>query len=389
MGKTTLARQLYPGIRYLSLDAAEDREAVRATRSHAWGSNIGEAVLDEAQKEPDLFEKVKLAFDEGAIGFSVLLGSAQIALLRHISESLAGRALVFEMWPLLLAELAARPGGPPVPGLLAHLCESPTRQLREILAGEPEILLAHDEEPRLAALDHLATWGGMPALLRLEPERRHDWLRSYAQTYLERDLGDLARLSDLQPFRTFQRLSALRAAQRLSFAELGRDAGVSAKTARQYLEYLRISYQAFLLQPYFENLTSAAVKTPKLYWTDLGLLRHLIGHQGPLTGPLFENLVVAEVVKAIRTSGAQATAWFYATRSGLEVDLLLQTGDRFVGIEIKARESAAPSDARALRALSRAVGDRWRGGIVLHRGRSLAPLDPEHDVWAVPAHRLL
>lgn len=389
VGKTTLAREHYRDLRYVSMDAPEDRELVRNMRTQAWGREIGAAVLDEAQKEPALFDKVKHAFDAGTIAFTVLLGSAQLSLMRQISESLAGRTLVFEMWPLLLSELAAGDGEALRPGLAERLWTDPAQSIGAVLAPEPSRLTSADDEPRLAALDHLATWGGMPALLRLAPERRTDWLRSYAQTYLERDLADLARLTDLQPFRTFQRLAALRAAQLLSFAELGRDAGVSAKVAKSFLEYLRISYQAFLLQPYFENLTSSAIKTPKLYWTDLGLLRHLAGHQGPLSGALFENLVVAEVVKTIKTTGAAAMPWFYATRSGLEIDLLVQTGARFVGIEIKSRAEVASADTRGLRAVAQALGERWRGGIVVHTGRALTQIDAELDLWAVPAHRLL
>lgn len=389
VGKTTLARQHYRDLRYVSMDAAEDRELVRGMRTQAWGREIGPAVIDEAQKEPALFDKVKHAFDAGAIAFSVLLGSAQLSLMRQISETLAGRTLVFEMWPLLLSELVGAHDEAPTHGIAERLWADSDTRVNDVLASEPSRLASSDEEPRLAALDHLATWGGMPALLRLAPERRTDWLRSYAQTYLERDLADLARLTDLQPFRTFQRLAALRAAQLLSFAELGRDAGISAKVAKSYVEYLRISYQAFLLQPYFENLTSSAIKTPKLYWTDVGLLRHLAGQHGPLTGALFENLVVAEIVKAIRTTGAPATPWFYATRSGLEVDLLVQTGEKFVGIEIKSRAEVASADARGLRAVATALGPRWRGGIVVHRGRALTHLDAALDLWAVPAHRLL
>lgn len=389
VGKTTLARQHYPSLRYLSMDVAEDREMVRAARATAWARDVGVAVVDEAQKEPALFEAVKHAFDGGGITFSVLLGSAQISLLRQIAETLAGRALIFELWPLLLGELAAPAGSGTAPGLIEQLWRDPSRGIGSVLSEQPTMLPAADDEPRLAALEHLSVWGGMPALLRLGPDRRQDWLRSYAQTYLERDLADLARISDLQPFRTFQRLAALRAAGLLSFAELGRDAGITARVAKNYVEYLRISYQAFLLQPYFENLTSSAIKTPKLYWTDVGLLRHLSGHQGPLTGAMFENLVVAEVVKTVRTTGVSATPWFYGTRSGMEVDLLLQTGARLFGLEVKHRAEVAQSDLRAMRAVGRALGARWRGGVVVYTGRAVQSLDQELDLWAVPAHRLL
>lgn len=108
-----------------------------------------------------------------------------------------------------------------------------------------------------------------------------------------------------------------------------------------------------------------------------------------LSGALFENLVVAEIVKTIKTTGAAATPWFYATRSGLEIDLLVQTGARFVGLEIKSRAEVASADTRGLRAVAQALGERWRGGIVVHSGRALTLLDPELDLWAGPAHRLL
>lgn len=386
-GKTTLAQALYPSLRYLSLDAPETREFLRNVRTHAWSRDVGHAVLDEAHKEPIVFEKLKHAFDAREVSFSVLLGSAQILLLRKVSETLAGRVLLYELLPLLLCELAG-PEGRTEPPLLARLIH-PESNADEVIASAPMALPPGEEESSRRALDHLAHWGGMPSLLHLSEERRRDWLSSYVRTYLERDLADLARLSDLQPFHAFQRLTALRAAQLLSYSELARDAKVSAGTARNYLEYLRISYQAFLLEPYHANLTSRVVKSPKVYWTDVGLLRALSGHSGPLTGPLFENLVISEVVKWIRTTGSSARASFYRTRSGMEVDLLLETPSGLMGLEIKNREIVDGSDAGSLRSLAAAAGARWLCGAVVHRGATIDALDPKHRIWSIPAHRLL
>ncbi len=263
-GKTTLARRLYQGLRYINLDSIEDSEAVRAVHTAGWANAVGPAVLDEAQKEPTVFEKVKWAFDEGEIGFTALLGSSQILLLEKVRETLAGRSFLYELWPLMASELRHDAIGtvdtPDKP--LLHRLITGTQEWNNILLAEPQLLLGADESARLQALKQLAQWGGMPGLLSLGDADRKTWLRSYQQTYLERDLGDLARLRDLHPFRTLQRLCMLRSGQLLSYSELARDAALAVSTTRRYLEYLRISYQAFLLPPYKRNLTSSTVKMP-------------------------------------------------------------------------------------------------------------------------------
>jgi hypothetical protein len=260
------------------------------------------------------------------------------------------------------------------------------RQFADALAAEPPRLLGSEATQRIEALEHLARWGGMPELLSLDDEDRREWLRSYQQTWLERDLADLTRLSDLLPFRTLQRLAMLRSGQLLNYAELGRDAAVSAATARRYLEYLRLSYQVVLLQPFARNLTSTTVKSPKLYWMDLGLLRQGTGQWGEVTGSMFETLVIAEARKWIDTMGRDTPLSFYRTRSGREVDLLVTTRDGVIGIEVKNRPHVGSHDCSGLRALASALGDEWVGGLVVHRGEDLGELEP--TIWAVPAHRL-
>ena len=228
----------------------------------------------------------------------------------------------------------------------------------------------------------------MPKLLQIPEENRDQWLRDYEYAYLERDLADLARLNDLQPFRTFQKLSALRSANLLNYSELARDSGISVDTAKRYLEYLRLSYQTYLLQPYYQNLTSSLVKTPKLYWIDLGIWRVLTGQITGTTGQTTETFVISEIIKWIKMFRPEIEPYFYRTQSGFEVDLLLQRGQDILGCEVKSSKSIAPKDYKALRQLGEKLKDRWLGGILIYNGNEIKKLC-EPNVWAIPIRRLL
>jgi uncharacterized protein len=385
-GKTTLARATYPDLSYVNLDAIEQREAIRAVRTSEWASSVGPAVLDEAQKEPLVFDKVKFAFDAGQVDQTVLLGSSQILMLQRVRETLAGRAFVFELWPLMACEIAGAAGGTPAPPLLDRLLTE-SGDADTLLSGTPRVLVGELWDDAVSAVGHLQAWGGMPALLPLGDNERRKWLQSYETAYLERDLGDVARLPDLMPFRQFQRLCALRTGQLLNYSDLARDAGLAVSTARRYVDYLRLSYQALLLPPYATNLTSAVVKAPKVYWGDIGLWRQLTRFHGPMTGAAFETFIVTEIYKWVRTAEREAELAFYRTRSGLEVDLLVVTREGVWGIEVKSARRLDTADWRSLRDVGQALGERWRGGLVVYGGTNLERLGP--NVWAVPAARLL
>lgn len=378
-GKTTLAKDFYPDLNYVNLDSPEIRDSVRHIHSAVWGREVGAAVIDEAQKEPQVFEKIKYAFDEGAVSFSVLLGSSQILLLKKVRESLAGRVAIFELWPLMMSEMIGSQ-----PPLFDRVLAG--KNIAAALADAASVLLGGEEARRKEAESYLLSWGGMPALLPLSGEDRWRWLKDYEYTYLERDLGDLARLDDLEPFRKFQKLSALRSAGLLKYSELARDAGVSVDTAKRYLEYLRLSYQVVLLQPFYRNLTSSVVKTPKSYWLDIGLLRQLTGYRGQMTGEIYETFVVGECAKWIKTCGRRADIYFYRTRSGLELDLLVQLENGIFGVEIKGRRQVVSSDLRPLREVARGLGGEWLGGLVVYQGNEIRLLSD--DIWAVPSWRL-
>lgn len=383
-GKTTLAKLKYKELPYINLDAIENRQKISATPTASWAKEIGKAILDEAQKEPTLFDKVKYAFDENSLQFSVLLGSSQILLLKKIRESLAGRIAIYELFPFTLSEIFTENKQKISPPLIASLFSGQT--LDTVLEALPKMLFATEEASRISAQNYLLQWGGMPALLNLPESEREKWLKDYELTYLERDLADLARINDLQPFRTLQKLAALRAANLLQYSELARDAGISVDTARRYLEYLKLSYQVFLLQPYYKNLTSSMIKTPKIYWTDIGILKNLAGNN-EITGAIYENMVVSEILKWIKTTQKNINMYFYRTRSGMEIDLLLELSNGVIGIEIKSRNTYAKKDCTALREVALQLGDKWLGGIIIYNGNSIAKIiDP--NIWAIPSWRI-
>lgn len=387
-GKTTLAKLKYPDLNYVNLDAPENRELLRGISTPSWAATVRNAVIDEAQKEPSIFEKVKYAFDMGAITFTVLLGSSQILLLKKIRESLAGRVALFELWPLLMSEIQTPAGRDDRPAPLFDRLIA-DRSPDEVLKDVAPALLGESEDETARAEDHLLRWGGMPALLAIEDqEERWKWLKDYEYTYLERDLADLARLDDLSPFTKFQRLSALRSGQLINYSELAGDASISVDTARRYLEYLRLSYQVILLQPFFRNLTSSVVKTPKLYWLDVGIMRRLSGRREESGGEIYETMVVSEVVKWIRTAQRNVDVYFYRTRSGLEMDVLLGLeGGRFLGMEIKGRRTIVPKDFTAMKRVAESLGQAWAGGLVVYRGDEIRRI-AEPSIWAVPSRRL-
>jgi predicted AAA+ superfamily ATPase len=385
-GKTTLAKLAYPNIKYFNLDSPENREVVRAVLSSNWGRDIGNAVIDEVQKEPVVFEKIKYAYDERDISFTVMLGSSQILLLKKIRESLSGRVSIHELWPLLMKEVYDNSQNENLPfPLIDKLLDKDN--FESIFSDIPGFLVDKEDSFCRDVENYFLQWGGMPALLPLSEKERWQWLKDYEYTYLERDLADLARIDDLEPFRKFQKLSALRSGMLLNYSEIARDASVSVDTARRYLEYLRLSYQVILLQPYYKNITSSVIKTPKIYWLDVGLLRQLTGFKGEITGNIYETMVVAELIKWIKTAQRDADVYFYRTRSGLELDILLGTQSGIVGIEIKSRETIVSSDCSALKEVAKGLEQEWRGGLIVYRGNEIKKVS-EPNIWAVPSRRL-
>ena len=388
VGKTTLARDLYgEDLLYLNLDSPGERRRLAGVPAEGWAKTVGPAILDEVQKTPEVFEKIKWAYDGGDLDFSVLLGSSRILLLDQIRESLAGRVFLFELWPLTVAELAAWYGGELCRRpLVAQLVEQPREALKRLseLAGSKVGPAVGEAQ---SAVRHLLEWGGLPALLEYRDGERWEWLEAYQATYLERDLSDLARLRDLEPFITCHRLAALRAGCLLSYSELARDAGLPVTTIRRYLRYLELSYQTLRLPAWAGNRAVRLIKAPKLVWFDLGVQRVLSGQLRGLTGEQYETAIVGQILMTLQALGARAESSFLRTVGRLEIDLLLEPQDGILAFEMKNRATVLPRDARSIERGRNVLGERYRCGVVVYRGERIERLT--ETVFAVPDWWLL
>lgn len=304
-GKTTLARALFPDRAYVSLEDPEEREfSLRDPRGFLARFNDG-AIIDEAQRVPDLFSYLQTLVDSRRrMGDFILTGSQQFGLRSGISQSLAGRVGLIQLLPFSMSELAGA-------GLLAE------------------------------GLDELMWRGGYPPLYD-RPLTPDLWFPNYVATYLERDVRQVLGVRDLDLFQRFVKLCAARTGQLLNLSSLAADCGISHVTAREWLSVLEASYIAIRLPPYFRNFGKRLVKTPKLYFLDPGLAAWLIGIRDSETlnihaqrGALFETLVVSEFIKQRYNQGQPADLYFWRDNVGHEIDLLFESGRKLQAVEVK------------------------------------------------------
>ncbi|MCI0588085.1 MAG: ATP-binding protein [Planctomycetes bacterium] len=384
-GKTTLVRELLPArapspLHYLSLDDPDERLRVGADPVRSLDRPDRLVVLDEVQKLPSLLDAVKVLADRKEGQRFLLLGSSQILHLREVRESLAGRATLLDLWPLSVGEKCG--GVEDAPTVLDRVWEEGPAVLRRADVFDPE---ADRARALRAAAEETLFWGGYPPVRSLPDDaERRQWFRDYRRSFLERDLADLGRVADLDPFARAQVWIAARTGRPLSFSDLARELGVAVNTAKRFVRFLEVSYQAVLLPPFLPNIERRLAKNPKVCWTDAGLARTLAERWDAGDGPLFESYVAAEILKWASFRDDAPALHFFRTHGGLEVDLVLAAGRDVVGIECRASSRAHVSDARPLASF---LGDIFRGpgrrlGLVVYRGREVAEL--ERHVWAVP-----
>ena len=309
-GKTTLSRALFADKPYVSLENPQEREFALTDPQRFLARFESGAVLDEVQRCPQLLSWLQQMVDERQrMGDFVLTGSAQFDLLAGMTQSLAGRVGRVELLPLSGLELG------------------------------PQRL------PQ--TLDTLLFSGGYPALYdrTLAPT---DWFPNYVATYLERDVRQLLAVHDLSQFHRFVLMCAARSGQLLNLAALGSDCGISAVTAGKWLSVLETSYLVMRLPPYHRNFGKRLVKTPKLYFLDVGLMAWLLGIRDARTvethaarGALFETWVVSELVKQRFNAGQGADLFFWRDNVGHEVDVVLETPQGLQAIEIKSGSTFA------------------------------------------------
>jgi predicted AAA+ superfamily ATPase len=391
-GKTTLVRDLLPQADqkpfvYFSLDDPDERLRLSADPVRLLDSGDTLVILDEVQKQPELLDAVKLLADRDPEKRFLLLGSSQILLLHQVRETLAGRASLLELWPLALSERGA--GTHVRATCLDSVWHGGPAAVQQLSDRVPT---ADNARLRREWTEDNLTWGGYPALEPLPEQQRNVWLRDFRRTYLERDLADLGRVADLDQFALAQNLLAARTAQLLSYSEVARDLGVAVNTIKRYVRFLEISYQVVLLRPLQPTTTARIVKSPKLYWTDVGLARMLTGRTSLNDGPLFETAVLSEFLRWQSWQDSPPNLHFFRTRAGREVDFVLHAPDRLLVIEAKAGRRVHRKDAKPLSDLIRALRisgmdeNASRIGIVVSQGREVEQL--ASSVWSIPYWRL-
>ena len=329
-GKTTLFRNTFPKAKYILLEDPDIQARVRNDPRAFLEEITPPVILDEIQNVPELFDYVRTLIDARSrrMGQWFFTGSQEAPLMQGITESMAGRAAILQLFPFSVSETS-------------------------------KVNLLH---------------GGFPEALA-RPKSRSLWYASYLQTYLERDVRAITNVRDLVTFRRFISLLATRHGQVLNKTDLAAPLGVSVPTIGEWLRILEMTGQIILVPPYFENFGKRIIKSPKLYWEDSGLACYLLGitsqselERSPFLGPLFEGFVASEILKSQVNRGERKELYFFRDQQGLEVDFLLpRPNDGLWAIEVKASKTVRPTMAGPLLSLQRAMGSRAKRLILVHQ----------------------
>jgi len=375
-GKSTLAEHLVPGTRrYATLDDLDVLDAAQRDPEVLVGGP-GAVTLDEVQREPELLSAVKRAIDRDRTpGRFLLTGSANLLLMRQVSESLAGRASYLTLWPMTRREQQ----GLGRCGRWEELLGTSDSKWLELLAGEKDSA----EDWRA-----LADRGGFPtpALQLTTATDRSIWFDGYVRTYLERDLQDLATISALPDFRRLMRAACLRMGQLVNQTELGRDVALPQPTVHRWLNLLETSYLLVRLPAYAVNRTKRLIKAPKIYWGDTGVALHLTETEEP-SGAHLENLVLHDLLAWRDARIERAELGYWRTSIGEEVDFVIESGGKLLPVEVKATARPRLGDAAHLRTFRAEYGKKSRAGLLLHTGSTLEWMAP--DVLAAPWWKVL
>lgn len=335
-GKTTLIRNLFPHLPYYSLESLDIRSFAENDPIAFLNQNEEGMILDEVHNAPDLLSYIQGIVDEHPDKRYILSGSSQFAMLKRVTQSLAGRTAVFELMPLSYSET------------------------KDLTADVP--------------LDKLMFNGFYPAIYsgRNVPEFLYP---AYMKTYLDRDVRDLLQIKDMMQFHIFIKLCAGRIGSLFKASELANEIGVSPNTITSWLSVLQASYIVTLLPPYFENTSKRLTKMPKLYFLDTGLACYLLGIESPeqlsrdkMRGALFENFVVTEALKQRYNQGKESNLYFYRDSNQNEIDLLLKRNTRLYGIEIKSSMTYHKDFEKALKRIDEWVKAPVDGKAVVYAG---------------------
>ena len=335
-GKTTLAQAAFPKYKYVNLEEPDSRQLAQKDARGFLNLYSAPVIIDEVQRVPELLSYIQTIVDAShKNGQYILTGSHQPQLNAEVSQSLAGRVAILKLLPLSIEELT-----------------------------DAGISMTRDE---------YIFKGFMPRLYQ-EKMNPTSLYRNYFSTYVERDARQLVNIRNLTHFETFIKLLAGRVGQLVNLNSLSNDIGVSATTLAEWLSVLEASYIVFRLPCYFENFGKRLIKSPKLYFTEVGLAAYLLGIQDvtqvmrdPLFGGLYENMVVMEVLKARFNAGMEPEMYFFRDSHGNEVDLLLRSANALLPVEIKASQTFSADFADSIIGL-RKLSKKVKKGIVAYSG---------------------
>jgi len=381
VGKTTLVRKMIKDKRvYHTFDDSAD--VLNAKENpHSFLTYNERLTIDEVQKLPSILPVIKRIVDElRSPGQFIITGSANITMLPKISETLAGRIMFVDIYPLSIYELTNS----------AHL-EKPNA-VKIVSCGTIKKCenLISSLKPKNIRLEKMVLRGGYPsAWLENDDTARHEWFKGYVRTYLERDVRDLSHIHRLYDYQKFISLASLRCSQLLSRADLARDSGISYSTANNYFDLLIATFQIFLLEPYFSNIGKRLIKSPKLMWSDTGLAMYLQGlntwHDAERLGRasfLVENKVALEVKTLLSAYLPLAKMFYWRTGAGAEIDLLVENNGHIVPIEIKWKENVGLKDIVSMDIFLKDFKNTAPFGLILYNGKNLLKLRP--NVFAIP-----
>jgi uncharacterized protein len=358
VGKTTFVQHVREDARaYVTLDDPNLRSLAKQEPALFLQRFRPPLLIDEFQYAPELLPHIKMAADRSRTpGLFWLTGSQQFQVMRGVSESLAGRVGIVNLLGISRRELIGKSRGVE-PFLPTDACVS--RRLED--CGKMD----------LKELYRTIWRGSYPAVATRQDMDRDLFYSSYVQTYLQRDVRDLARVGDESAFLRFLRAAAARTGQLLNTADLARDADVAPNTAKSWLSILQGSGIVYLLEPWHSNVTKRLVKTPKLYFLDTGLCAYLTEWSSPetleagaMSGAVFETWAVAEIIKSYLHCGKRAPLYYYRDKDKIEIDLLIVVDGTIHPVEIKKTASPSRHDIRNFAKLGKLKARVGAGGIV-------------------------
>jgi hypothetical protein len=353
-GKTTLARAVFADYQYVSLE--EPDHALQAKEDprgflYQYAENV---IIDEAQRAPKLFSYIQTIVDaEDRPGRFVLTGSHNFLLMEGITQSLAGRCAIFHLLPFSRAEL--------------HGESSIDIDRLDDIEALPTQKLAAD------LYDMLFT-GFYPRIhdRHLDPQ---EWLQDYIHSYIERDVRLISNIGDVETFQRFMGLCAGRSGQLLNIASLAADCGIAPATAKKWLSILESSFIVHLLRPHHRNFNKRLIKSPKLYFTDSGLLCHLLKIRSPeelrqsnLRGAIFETWVIDEVIKNYYNRRRQPDIFFWRDAGGNEIDLLISRGRELLPVAIKSGKTFNENLMKELNFWRNLTTNQTHPGVLMYGG---------------------